>query len=313
MLKSIQATLILLLIFSVQASAQEAIAISDLIKDEDELSARDISRINETIIISDTLVGWNSNWLGNINGGQAAYNNWSQGGVNTITLTASTVLDVYYRKDRFGYGFSTNLKYGKARIDEEGTRKTDDRIALNNKFSYQFTNTNWNAFANINFSTQFDQGIDYNVEDDEDPVLLSEFFSPAYFTQIAGIGFTPTSYFAVETGLAMKETFVMRSTLLERYGLPPGDNLRFEPGYSVAIGFEKDIFKNLRLTSSVETFTNMQRHVDRTDVAFTNELRGKINDFLNMSFQFVSVYDEDFSRKTQFKQVLSAGLSVSIL
>ncbi len=314
MAKSFQfITTIIFIFFSVQAHAQEAIAISDLIKDDEGISTRDISRINETIIISDTLDGWNSNWTGNLNGGQAAYNNWSQGGVNQISVTASTVFDIYYRKDRFGYGFSTNLKYGKARLDEEGTRKTDDRIAVNNKFSYQFANPNWNAFANINFSTQFDQGFDYNVDDEEDPVLISEFFSPAYFTQIAGIGYTPADNFAIETGFAMKETFVLRSILLERYGLPPEDNFRFEPGYSVAIGLEKNIVKNLSLTSSIETFTNLQRHVNRTDVAFTNELSGKINDFLNMSFQFVSIYDEDFSRKAQFKQVLSAGVSVNIL
>ena len=315
MAKALKCTLAFLvaLFFSVEVQAQEAIAISNLVKEDEDISVRDISRINDQVIISDTLVGWNQNWVANLNGAQAAYDNWSQGGVNTISVTASTVFNAMYRKGRYGYAFSTNLKYGKARIADEGTRKTDDRIALNNKFSYRFADERWNAFANVNFSTQFDQGFDYNVEEGEDPVLISEFFSPAYFTQIAGIGFVPTDYFTVEGGLAMKETFVLEDSLSTRYGLEAGDNFRFEPGYSFALGFEKEVLKNLKLVSSVETFTNLQRHIDRTDVSFSNELVGRINDFLNMSFQFVMIYDDDFNRKVQLKQVLSAGLSVSIL
>ncbi len=299
--------------FVSELQAQEAIAISNLVKNDEAISAEDISRINDQVIISDTLRGWNQTWVANLNGAQAAYDNWSQGGVNTISVTASTVYNAMYRKDRFGYAFSTNLKYGKARIADEGTRKTDDRLAINNKFSYRFADERWNAFANLNFSTQFDQGFDYSVPEGEDPVLISEFFSPAYFTQIAGIGFVPASYFTVEGGLAMKQTIVLEEELTTRYGLPEGENFRFEPGYSFALGFEKEVFKNLRLVSSVETFTNLQRHIDRTDVYFSNELVGRINDFLNMSFQFVAIYDEDFNREVQLKQVLSAGVSVNIL
>ena len=298
---------------AVNVKAQEATAISELVNDDEEITAREISKINETIIISDTLVGWDYNWVGGANGSQAAYNNWSQGGVNTISVTGSTVFNALYRQGRYGYGFSTNLKYGKARIDGQGTRKTDDRIAINNKFSYLFTDERWNAFANINFSTQFDQGFDYDVEDDEDAILISEFFAPAYFTQIAGIGYVPADYFTAEAGLAMKETFVLNDSLSTRYGLDAGDNFRFEPGFAFAVGFEKEVVKNLKLVSTVETFSNLQRSMDRTDITFSNELIGKINDFLNMSFQFVAIYDDDFNNQAQIKQVLSAGISFSLL
>jgi hypothetical protein len=113
--------------------------------------------------------------------------------------------------------------------------------------------------------------------------------------------------------MALKQTIVSDTDLSDRYGLEPGESFRFEPGYSLAMNFEKKIVSNVRLISSVETFTNLQRHVDNTDVNFSNELIGKINDFLNMSFQFVMVYDSDFSREVQVKQVLAAGFSYSIL
>lgn len=295
------------------ARAQEAIEISDLLSEDDDISASDMSRVNNAIVVSDTLVGWDYNWVGGLNGSQAAYRNWSQGGVNTISVTASSVFNLMYRKNKFAYALATNLKYGKAKLEGEGTRKTDDRIAVNNKFSYLFEDERWSAFGNINFATQFDEGFDYNVPDGEEPILISKFFAPAYFTQIAGIAFKPAEYFFAEAGLALKETIVSDTTLSTRYGLDAGEQFRFEPGYATALNFEKTIVSNVKFISTVETFTNLQRNVRSTDVFFSNEVIGKINDFLNTSFQFVMIYDDDFSTKAQIKQVLSVGLSVSLL
>ena len=295
------------------AMGQEAIEISELLEEDKDISVRDMSRINSKVVVSDSLDGWRVDWVGGLNGAQASYDNWSQGGVNTISVTASTVLNAKYRKNKFAYALATNLKYGKAKLEGEGTRKTDDRIAVNNKFSYLFTDERWSAFGNINFSTQFDQGFDYDVPDGEEPILISKFFAPAYFTQIAGIAYNPADYFTAEAGMAMKQTIVTDTALSTRYGLEPGEKFRFEPGYSLALNFEKQVFSNVRLISSVETFTNLQRHVDNTDVNFSNELIGKINDFMNMSLQFVMVYDSDYNREVQVKQVLSAGISYSIL
>ena len=297
-------------IYAFPVFGQDAIEISEMLKADNDISVRDMSRINRKVVVADSLQGWQVSWVGGLNGAQAAYNNWSQGGVNTISVTASTVYNMKYRKNKFAYALTTNLKYGKAKLEGQGTRKTDDRIAVNNKFSYLFGDDRWSAFGNINFNTQFDQGFDYS---NDPPQLISKFFAPAYFTQIGGIAFSPVDYFSAEAGLAMKETIVSDTTLSTRYGLDAGDTFRFEPGYSVALNFEKEIFSHVRLISSVETFTNMQRHIDNTDVNFSNEMIGKINDFMNMSLQFVMIYDSDYSRKVQVKQVLSAGLSFSIL
>jgi len=218
-------------LFTFSVVGQEAIEISKLIEDESDISVRDMSRIKSKIVVADTLKGWDFGWVGGLNGTQASYDNWSQGGVNNISVTASTVFNAKYRKNRFAYALATNFKYGKAWLEGEGTRKTDDRIAINNKFSYLFEDDRWSAFANINFSTQFDRGFNYDVAEDEFPILISRFLSPAYLTQIAGIAYNPTDYFTAEAGLAMKETIVRDDRLLNRYGMG-GDNFRFEPGLS---------------------------------------------------------------------------------
>ncbi len=310
--KAVAVLLLCILSFN-EAKGQEAIEISDLLAKDDDISASDISKVNSAVIVSDTLQGWDYNWVAGLNGSQAAYRNWSQGGVNTISVTASSVFSLRYRMNKFAYALTTNLKYGKAKIADEGTRKTDDRIAVNNKFSYLFDDERWSAFGNINFSTQFDEGFDYNVAEGEDPILISEFFAPAYFTQIAGIAYNPTDYFTAEAGLALKQTIVSNTELSTRYGLDAGETFRFEPGYSTALNFEKTIASNVKLVNSFETFTNLQRNVRSTDVVFSNEIIGKINNYLNTTFQFVMIYDDDFSTKAQFKQVLSVGFSYSFI
>lgn len=307
------ATLLLFLLSVNFVWAQEAIEISDLLSKEDDISASDISRVNDAVVVSDTLRGWDYNWIGGLNGSQAAYRNWSQGGVNTISVTASSVFNLHYRMNKFAYALTTNLKYGKAKLEDDGTRKTDDRIAVNNKFSFLFEDERWSAFGNINLATQFDRGFDYNVAEGEDPILISKFFAPAYFTQIAGIAFKPTDYFVAEAGLALKETIVSDASLSTRYGLDPGETFRFEPGYSTALNFEKSVVNNVKLISTLETFTNLQRNIRSTDVIFSNEIVGKINNYLNTTFQFVMIYDDDFSTEAQIKQVLSVGFSYSIL
>lgn len=299
--------------FTTLVLGQEAIEISRILEDDKDISIRDMSRVNRKVVVSDTLRGWNLRWFGGFNGAQAAYRNWSHGGTNTISITATNVFNVYYRKDRFAYALATNFRYGKARLEKKGTRKTDDRFAINNKFSYLFQDENWSAFGNLNFSTQFDKGYKYNVPEGEDPRLISKFFAPAYFTQIVGISYAPAGFFNAEAGLALKETIVSDTALSTRYGLDPGQTLRFEPGYSLALNFQKEIFTNVKLISNVETFTNLQEQFSSTDVSFSNEVIGRINDFMNMSFQFVLIYDEDFSKKVQLKQVLSAGVSFNIL
>lgn len=289
--------------------AQEAIEIGKILA-EDDISIRDMSRIDQTVVVEDTLDGWAAEWRGGLNGAQAAYDNWSGGGVNTLSVTASTVFNLMYRRNAFSYAFATNLQYGQARLDGEETRKTNDRVAVNNKFNFQFANDHWSAFANINFSTQFDAGYNYG---EDPPKLISNFFAPAYFTQIAGIAYSPANYFSAEAGLAMKETIVADDTLATRYGLESGDTFRFEPGYALALNFEKELFTNIRVISSVETFTNLQESFNNTDVYFNNEIVGEINDFMDMSFHFVMLYDRDYSREVQIKQILSAGVSVRIL
>ncbi len=245
---------------------------------------------------------WEIEFRGGLNGSQAAYSNWQQGGVNTIALTGNTNFVANYKKNLWAYRFSTNLTYGRARVGDEN-RKTDDEIDIRNRFDYFFSTDKWSARLNINFLSQFDEGV--NADGD----LVSQFFSPAYLKESLGIAYTPTSYFNVSTSFAMRQTFVNNTDLSTRYGLNEGDTFRNEVGFALEANFDKEIMENVRFVSQLETFTSFQKSPNSSDVTLRNELIASINRYLSTNLQVTFLYDDDVSDKIQIRQVLSVGLT----
>ena len=78
---------------------------------------------------------WSLGWIGTLNGSQATYRNWSQGGVNTVAVTGGTRFTAKYTLDRFVLDHSTSLKSGRARLNGNVGRKTDDEIRIRNQAS----------------------------------------------------------------------------------------------------------------------------------------------------------------------------------
>lgn len=279
------------------------------------LFAANHSHAQDTITLSDTLSGWNFSWIAGLNGSQAAYSNWSQGGVDNISILASSTFSSKYRSGRYAYGLLLATRYGRSRIEDQGTRKTDDRLSIRNRFLYDLSETggNYSLFGNVNFRTQFDEGFEYGAGPAGEDLLISRFMAPAYFTQSAGLAYTPADYFSFEAGLAMKQTIVTDDALQPLYGLDAGQTLRNEAGLALGIIFERAIAPNVFLSTGIETFTNMIRPVSRTDVYFTSQLTGRVNNIISTSLGVDLAYDDDFSEELQVLQVLSLGVSLALM
>src|SRR5690554_5012219 len=154
------------------------------------------SAFSQTISIPDSISGWQPSWVASLNGAQAAYNNWSQGGVSSVSGTASSVLTMLFRDGQYGYGFRTNLKYGQANIKGQGVRKTDDVISVRNRFSYNFEEGGEiSVYGMVAFETQFDRGYKYDAGPAGQDSLISNFFAPAYLTEGAGLAYAPSDFF----------------------------------------------------------------------------------------------------------------------
>lgn len=269
----------------------------------------------DDLVADEELDGWEAEWNAGLNGSQASYSNWSKGGVNNLSMVGTTQFSTLYRYERFSYGAQIRARYGESRIQDEGVRKIDDRISFRNRLLKELGDdeVDFRLFANINFETQFDKGFDYGKGENGGNLLISRFMAPAYFSQNAGLAYVPREEFAIEAGLGLKQTVVSDTTLSERYGLEPGSRFFNEAGFNTGISLEMNIMENLGYTGYFETFTNLNRHLRRTDVTLVHEVTGRINDYLNMSLRLEILYDDDYSTELQWSQVLSAGVSVSIL
>lgn len=261
--------------------------------------------------IPDTVKGWDLHLTGALNGNQAAYSNWSQGGVNSLALTGATLFQAFYRKDRFGYQTDISLKYGQTRLHGQGVRKTDDMIEIDNQADLYMKNPVFSAFILLTFQTQFDKGFQYN--DNAPDVYISNFMSPAYVQEAIGYSWQPVTFFSAKAGFALKQTIVSDTVLSTNYGLKPNSHLKSESGFYIGLQFEKEILPNVTLTSGFNSFTSFIKPVSSTDFTWSNELVGRINKFMNADLQFAMVYNDDVTKALQIKQVLGLGVSFTIL
>lgn len=268
----------------------------------------------DSFTIPDTLSGWQTNWSVGLNGSQASYSNWSQGGTNNISATGTTTFRSLYKNKKFALGFLLDTRYGKTKIEDEGTRKIADRLYFLNRYLYTLNEEKpeLKLFADLTFRTQFDEGFDYGAAEDGGDVLISSFMAPAYFNESIGLAYVPSDHFSVDAGLGLKQTYVKDESLSTTYGLDEGDQFRSEAGLTIGANVEKNILENVQYSSSIQTFTNFNKAVGSTDINFSNKIIGRINSYMNMNLSLDLVYDDDFSEELQVAQILSLGISYSI-
>jgi hypothetical protein len=162
----------------------------------------------------------------------------------------------------------------------------------------------------FNFKSQFAPG--YAIPNDS--VIISNFFSPAYFTFSPGITFKPVEYFEVLISPAtLKITVVNDSRLSDAgaYGVDPGETMRTELGAYLNAKFNKEIMTNVTLTSVLELFDNYtdkdKDNQSKVDVNWDTTLLLKVNKYITARLNTILIYDANVVETTQFKEILGLG------
>ena len=251
---------------------------------------------------------WTKSWVLNVSGNQASYQNWSNGGVNTISSAASTLLRIKYNGQVIANSIRVNLKFGQTWLDGEDSKKTSDLINLKNKVDYFLADEEYSAFAEVDFRTQFVKGYDDDYEN-----IISSFMSPGYITESIGFSYQPVDFFSAQLGIGLKQTFVWADSLDKYYGLGKDEDFRKEGGVTISISVDKDFAETFNYSAEMNAFTNLLIPVRSTDIILRNELSGKLNSFLSTVIQFEVQFDDDISRKIQIRQAIQVGFNIKLL
>ena len=150
---------------------------------------------------------WKSGRVVSLNFNQGSFNNWSLGGVNAVSLTTLANGFANYKFANWTWDNNLDLAYGVVKNKGEDVRKNEDKIDFQSKLGRKASDKiSWAVLTR--FESQFDQGFDFNDENDIRPVI-SRFMSPAYLKLSLGIDIKPTDKLSVYVSPAAgKWTFV---------------------------------------------------------------------------------------------------------
>ena len=236
-----------------------------------------------------------------------------------------------------------------------GVRKTDDKIDLYSKLHRELSRTVSIAFVGnlrTQFSDGFDYnylgrghkrrtsgffapayvtlgpGLDWHPTD-----YLSIFFSPIS-PRFVIVSNEPKSYFFPGGVIPAGEGGGFETPLSVYYGVDPARQVRAELGALASVNFKKDLFKNFNYKSRLDLYSNFLKTYSFTvtgpdqlaiaevaakpqniDVIWNNVINMKVNRFINVTYNFDLIYDDDVrqfgpnktSPGTQLRSLLAVG------
>lgn len=257
---------------------------------------------------------WHKRIIFGLNFNQAAFsNNWSAGGISSVALGTTFGFKTEYNKSPLNYTSEINLIYGIAANKGQGSRKTNDRIFLDNKLATRLSK-HWYFFGSLSFESQFARGFNYNDASGNPPLLISNFMSPGYLTESIGFEYKPVKYFDLRLGTGTaKQTFVLDTTIYhnqhDNYGVGAGHTFRNDLAFQIVASIDKEIMKNMRFNARYALFIPYQQGLSYTTHRLDATLTAKVNRLVNVSMNGTFLYDKNTAPKPQGTEGLSLGVS----
>lgn len=268
----------------------------------------------------DTIKPWTILGTAALNINQASFTNWAAGGQNSLGIGGLFNLKADYKKKKHSWKNTLDLAYGMQYLSSESKgyfTKTDDKIEYTTSYGYALSKY-WDLTILSNFRTQFSDGFNYP----NDSVPISTLMAPGYLVLGIGVNYVPAEYFTLYLSpSAGRFTFVLDDTLSAygSFGVPKGERMNGEFGPYIRAVFNKEVFKNVTLNTSLELFSNYLQKFGNIDVNWNLLIGLKVNKWLTTTINANLIYDDDVMIKTsegegprtQFKEVIGVGISYS--
>lgn len=250
--------------------------------------------------------------------------NWASGGENSLSLLNNLRYYWNYNRNKTSWENWMHYRSGFMKNGSEEIRKNEDRFELNSKVGQQAFR-HWYYTAQFNTLTQLFNSYDYPK--DKPRKLVANFMSPGYFTLSLGLDYKPNSNFSlVISPIAGKWNFVRDTAKIDakRYGVAEeGKRFKREAGAQINLISKLNNFLSIMdMSNELKVFMSYESKDKYINKGKENEekkripltanwkmtLRFKINYFMSASIYTETIYDENYSRKLQFKENLNLGV-----
>ena len=254
---------------------------------------------------------WITEATGTLSLVQAGFHNWQEGGLSSFALTTGLVGSARQEEREYIQQHVIRLGFGLVKQDSLAVRKAEDIIDLQSAFSLERKG----LFAvlkptlAVRFRSQFAEGFDHGKHDTK---KVSAFLAPATFQQSLGLSYQASEFVRQRVGLSAKQTVVTIQALRERYGVDPGRYMRQEAGLESYTEFAGTLAKNVDFASKLLLFASVNQP-GRPDALLETLVTLRVNQWLQVKFEHVVLYDADIRRAVQMKEVLSVGFSVRFI
>lgn len=247
--------------------------------------------------------GWTPKGIISINLSQIAFENWTQGGENAMSFSSIANLGLFYKTKGWFNSNKLKVAYGRSKSSERYFT-TDNELRLENVIIREF---GWkiNPYFSNEVRTGLANGFDYKVSPEQQ---ISAFFDPGYISQSLGFIYSQ-KVFQTRLGIGLQETFTNKynqytddetTTSIEKFKIDTGIESVSEANY--------EFMKNMIYTGRLRLFSRFNS-LGVWDVNWDNIITAKVNDYINVNFNFNLIYQKDQSVKTQIKEALQLGFS----
>jgi len=254
--------------------------------------------------------GWKKEVIGNLNLTQASFENWQQGGESALAWQTNINSNFILNTVNYEWNNTAKFTLGFAKVGDIEARKSADEISLESVLTRKLS-TVFNPFVAFTAKTQLLSGFQY---DGDIKTQVSQFLDPGYFTQSAGIGYSPNEWVTTRFGVAVKETITSDFPIpyADDPVTPEIEKTKVEPGLTSVTDFKRELAENILFISKLDLFSDLEA-IDRIDVLWENDIVMTVTKLINVTLEFDLLYDKDVSDERQIRQVLSVGLAYKLL
>jgi len=243
-----------------------------------------------------------------LNISQIALSNWTQGGENSVSWTFITNAGLSYPGKEWAFRNNLKLAYGRTKLGSEDFRTNDNELYLESVLSKK---VGWvvDPYLSNTLRTALTAGYSY---DSVPPVKIANFFDPGYITQSIGFTYDRLKGFNTRLGIAIQEVFTNKHThYSDDTETQEIEKFKLETGMETVTNGEYSFAENMLAKSTLRLFTRFES-LDVWDVRWDNVITAKVNNFLNVNFTLLLIYEKQQSVKTQLKESLQLGFTYTL-